>query len=105
MNLGVQVRRGATVVSSVSPRIGFALVNKVEVKFASDRLAKHLWFRAQPAYGKQAVDWWSDEGHGQPLVVTGVRGVTVATLDVLAGAIYMALVPPTSWTLPLAFAG
>ncbi len=71
------------------------LLNQVEVQlmpnlryhFARDiRLCK-------PPRGKYEAGWPPYECHGRPLVMTGMRGVAVAKLDVLAGPIDRAFLP------------
>ena len=98
MNPGVHVCRCATVGHSVFPRSWFMLFNQVEVQLTPhlrNHFARDGWL-CKPLHGKHAALRSPDECHGIPLVITDMRGVAVAKLDVLAGPIDGAFLPPPS---------
>ena len=71
------------------------LLNQVEVQLLPklrNHFARNIWL-CKPLHRKYAAGWTPDECHGRPLVMTGMRGVAVAKLDVLARPIDRAFLP------------
>ena len=61
------------------------LLNQVAVQFVPNLRNHFARDICKPLHGEYAAGWPPDECHRRPWVITGMRDVAVAKLDVLPG--------------------